>query len=276
MSTKNRRNRKSLGRSVSDANLKDDEPITETPTGAQNRSSDVIDYDPDKSVGDVLDDLDDDGAAEEKDDSIIYADSASDEEVVADPTVSDDTEDYDTFDTDPEYVDDSGVNLEESESYVDPNDESLIEESSTETSASAGYFEDDEEWTASSDEILHSDEESVTVKQTDAVVTWDIDSLYTDEGKVRSKRSLKNSPPVLRISNSEGQSAEFVLTKDLSRVLANHLENASRAYYGIRPKSEMSMKDKLNEAKTGLRENMGKAIIIGGLLTALVIFGIFF
>ena len=78
------------------------------------------------------------------------------------------------------------------------------------------------------------------------------------------------------ISNSDGQSAEFVLTKNLSRVLANHLENTSRAYYGIRPKSEMSMKDKFSEVKTGIRENMGKAIIIGGLLAALVIFGILF
>lgn len=273
MSTKNRRNRKSLGRSVSDANLKDDEPITETPTVAQNRSSDVIDYDPDKSVGDVLEDLDEDDIPVENDEPAIYADSEPDEELVVDSAAP---EDYETFDADSEYVDDPRVDFEESESYADSNDETLSEETSPESSASAGYFEDDEEWSASSDEILHSDEESVTAKQTDAVVTWDIDSLYTDEGKVRSKRSLKNSPPVLRISNSEGQSAEFVLTKDLSRVLANHLENTSRAYYGIRPKSEMSMKDKLSEAKTGLRENMGKAIVIGGLLAALVIFGIFF
>lgn len=273
MSTKNRRNKKSLGRSVSDANLKDDEPITETPTVAQNRSSDVIEYDPDKSVGDALDDLDDDESTSQTTDSNSGSDDEPHEEVVTRDTSAD----YDTFeletDDEVEYLDEESVDSEDSE---DPTYDSSDEPEEIDTSASDRYFEDDEEWSASSDEILHSDEESVTAKQTDAVVNWDIDSLYTDEGKVRSKRSLKNSPPVLRISNSEGQSAEFVLTKNLSRVLANHLENTSRAYYGIRPKSEMSMKDKFSEAKTGLRENMGKAIIIGGLLTALVIFGIFF
>lgn len=272
MSTKSRKSRKSLGRAVSDHNLKDDEPITETPTVAQNRSSDVIEYDPDKSVGDVLDNFDDDDSDNDPDNELSV-------ETSSDQVARDTSADHDTFepeaDDEVEYMDEDRIVREETETYEESTHDSS-DDSTTVTSASDGYFEDDEEWSASSDEILHSDEESVTAKQTDAVVNWDIDSLYTDEGKVRSKRSLKNSPPVLRISNSEGQSAEFVLTKNLSRVLANHLENTSRAYYGIRPKSEMSMKDKFSEAKTGLRENMGKAIIIGGLLAALVIFGIFF
>lgn len=138
------------------------------------------------------------------------------------------------------------------------------------------YLEDDEHLLASSDEILHQDEETVIVKQQEAVVKWDIQGLYDEHGKVRAKRSLKNNPPMLEISNSFGENATFVLTKDLSGVLARHFDNTYRAYYGIRPKDEMSFKDKLSETKAGIRENMGKTIVIGGLLLALLIFGFFF
>lgn len=138
------------------------------------------------------------------------------------------------------------------------------------------YLEDDEFWSKSKDEILFSDDSSVIAQQEDAVVKWDIQGLYDDQGKVRSKRSLRNNPPMLVISDSTDTTASFVLTKDLSANLAKHFENTHRAYYGIRPKKEMSFKEKVSDAKTGFRENMGKVIVIGGLLLGLLIFGIFF
>lgn len=135
------------------------------------------------------------------------------------------------------------------------------------------YLDDDEEWLLAADKIIHKDEISVIAQQEDAVVNWDIQGLYDDQGKVRGKRSLRNNPPMLVISDSNGESATFVLTKDLSGVLARHFDNTHRAYYGIRPKDELSFKEKLGDAKTGLRENMGKALVVGGLLIALLIFG---
>ncbi len=146
----------------------------------------------------------------------------------------------------------------------------------TATAVRDDYLDDDELWMKSSDEVLHSDGSTVVAKQDEAVVSWDIYGLYDEQGKVRSKRSLRNNPPALVISDSNGGEATFVLTKDLSGVLATHLENTHRAYYGIRPRSEMSFKEKMLDARSGLRENMGKAIIIGGILLGLVIFGIFF
>jgi len=135
------------------------------------------------------------------------------------------------------------------------------------------YLDDDEEWLLASDQILHQSEDTVIAQQEDAVVSWDIQGLYDESGKVRGKRSLRNNPPMLVISDSGGENATFVLTKDLSGVLARHFDNAHRAYYGIRPKDELTLKEKLSDAKTGLRENMGKAIVVGGLLVALLIFG---
>lgn len=138
------------------------------------------------------------------------------------------------------------------------------------------YLEDDELWSRAQDEILFSDESSVIAQQEEAVVKWDIQGLYDEDGKVRSKRSLRNNPPLLVVSDSTDVTASFVLTKDLSGNLAKHFENTYRAYYGIRPKKEMSFKEKVTDAKTGVRENMGKVIVIGGLIVGLLIFGIFF
>jgi len=145
------------------------------------------------------------------------------------------------------------------------------------TESSSGYLDDDEEaMLASSDTLIHSDGELTIAQQEDAVVKWDIQGLYDERGKVRSKRSLRNNPPVFVVSDSNGEEATFILTKGLSAALARNFENANRAYYGIKPRDEMKFKEKLGEAKQGLRENMGKAIVIGGLLLALLIFGIFF
>ena len=147
--------------------------------------------------------------------------------------------------------------------------------SSEELSAgdSTDYLEDDEEWAAAADQILHQSEDTVVAQQEDAVVSWDIKGLYDESGKVRGKRSLRNNPPMLVISDSNGDNAAFVLSKNLSGVLARHLDNTHRAYYGIRPKDELSFKEKLSDARTGLRENMGKTIVVGGLLLGLLIFG---
>jgi len=138
------------------------------------------------------------------------------------------------------------------------------------------YLDDDEDWAAAADSIIHEDEASVIAQQDEALVSWDIQGLYDDYGKVRSKRSLRNNPPALVVSDSNGDTATFVLTKGLSAVLAKHMENTNRAYYGIRPKSERSTKEKLSDAGSLLKANLGKAIIFGGIILGLLIFGLFF
>lgn len=158
----------------------------------------------------------------------------------------------------------------------DHSEELFTDATEPEQVATDSYLEDDELVTAASDEVLQQDEDTVIVQQEDAVVKWDIQGLYDESGKVRSKRSLRNNPPMLVISDSLGENATFVLTKELSGILARHFDNTYRAYYGIRPKDELSFKEKMGEAKTGIQRNMGKVIIVGGILLGLLIFGLVF
>lgn len=198
------------------------------------------------------------------DERTIYDPSAP-LEATADPSELDGESEIDAVEDNSELEDDREETLTEVDSELDADE--LSEDGST------SYLDDDEEWSAASDRILRQSEDSVIAQQEEAVVSWDIQGLYDEQGKVRGKRSLKNNPPMLVISDSNGENATFVLTKDLSAILARHLDNTHRAYYGIRPKDELSFKDKISDAKTGLRENMGKAIVIGGILLALLIFG---
>lgn len=151
----------------------------------------------------------------------------------------------------------------------DPSSDATPEQSDS-------YLDDDELFAAASDRVIQQDEDFVVVQQVDAVVKWDIQGLYDEAGKVRSKRSLRNNPPMLVVSDSLGDNASFVLTKELSGILARHFDNTYRAYYGIRPKDELTFKEKMGEAKTGIQRNMGKLIIVGGLLIGLLIFGLVF
>lgn len=162
------------------------------------------------------------------------------------------------------------------EGPIDDELQEIADEEYIEGSLAEEQLEEDEEWANAADRIIHSDEHSVQAIQQEVVVDWDIENLYDDQGKIRGKRSLRNNPPLLVVSNSDGQAVSFVLSKDLSGILARHFENANRAFYGIRPKEELSVREKFSEAKTGLRENMGKAIIVGGILLGLLIFGLFF
>jgi len=171
----------------------------------------------------------------------------------------------------PEQIDGSAEDAGGSETAAEEEDSEA--QSRADGNPASNYLDDDEEWLLASDQILHQSEDTVIAQQEDAVVSWDIQGLYDETGKVRGKRSLKNNPPMLVISDSTGENATFVLTKDLSGVLARHFDNTHRAYYGIRPKDELTFKEKLSDAKTGLRENMGKAIVVGGLLVALLLFG---
>jgi len=137
------------------------------------------------------------------------------------------------------------------------------------------YFEDDE-LALSRDEILSEDSSSVIAKQQEGVVSWEISGVYDENGKVRSKYALRNSPPLLQVRDSLGNQADFLLTKDLSGSLAKNFDDLHRAYYGIRPRSEMTTREKLGEIKSGLRDHMGKVIVVGGILLALIVFGIFY
>lgn len=133
------------------------------------------------------------------------------------------------------------------------------------------YFNDDEACLSINEELLNVEDNSVIVKQDDVLVSWSIENLYDDNGKVLSKRELKNSPPILKVVNSNDEEVAFVLTKELSAILANHFENTYRAYFGLRPKSERTFREKISDTKNTLSEHKGKFIFFGGVIVALIV-----
>ena len=90
--------------------------------------------------------------------------------------------------------------VEESATY-DPSEyveepvaqSATVEDHPQPQTAGDSYLDDDDLLTASSDEVLHQDEDTVIVQQDEAVVSWDIRGLYDETGKVRSKRSLRDN-----------------------------------------------------------------------------------
>lgn len=97
------------------------------------------------------------------------------------------------------------------------------------------YFDDDEEFLRGDDTIVHENYDISLFKQDENVVSWEIVNFYKDGANPRGKTALRNDPPIMKISSSSGDTAEFLLTKEFSRSLGSVLQDVNRAYYGISP-----------------------------------------
>lgn len=150
---------------------------------------------------------------------------------------------------------------------IDENDEEYI---------SQDYFSDDEAFLAGDDKVVHTDTDLSLFKQNDGVVSWEIVNFYKDNGRPRSKFSLRNDPPLMIISSSSGVSAEFILTHNFAKSMAKSLEDVNRGYYGMGPASEKkdssSFQTKIADVKEWILENKVKsaatAIVLGFMVVA--------
>ncbi len=95
------------------------------------------------------------------------------------------------------------------------------------------------------EETVDADETYAIFQQGDGMLAWSIQNLRSEDGKLRSKRDLKNDPPILRIEASEGQSVDFILTKEFTKTLNESLGDVRQAFYGIEKKRKplVSFKD---------------------------------
>lgn len=100
---------------------------------------------------------------------------------------------------------------------------------------SDSYFEDDEEFLRGDDLVVHENADIALFKQDENVVSWEIVNFYKDGEAPRGKLSLRNDPPIMKISSSSGDTAEFLVTKEFSRSLGSILQDVNKAYYGISP-----------------------------------------
>lgn len=163
-----------------------------------------------------------------------------------------------------------------SEEASEPSVSAEAEEEEGESEAapappSEAYFEDDEEFLKGDDAVLSSAEDAALFQQLDHVVAYNLRNFYDEEGKRRSKRSLRHDPPVFRVEDSSGDFAEFVVTRELSAHLAQLFDVVHRGYYGVEgkkglPGEEREPRSKLQEVTHWVESNPKRSITLASLL----------
>lgn len=122
-------------------------------------------------------------------------------------------------------------------------------------------FEEDDEEFLSSDKIVHQEKNLAIVQQMENVVSWEIANFYKDNGKVPNKLVMRGSPPLFKITSSKGDSAEFMITRDLAKTLEEAFGDVRKAYYGIDPTikkntfGQKNFKEKTNAAVDWFKDN---------------------
>lgn len=118
-----------------------------------------------------------------------------------------------------------------------------------------GYFEDDEDFLRGDSRVLLSEKDGGVLENLENVVTWEVDNFYNEAGKQRGRISLRTDPPIFRIRSSDGDGAEFVLTKELAGDMERVMGDVYRGYFGITAKDK---KDRNKLDQDGVRGFMDK------------------
>lgn len=181
----------------------------------------------------------------------------NDEETTADKEVANTPED-------PE--DDNDV-LSESQEFVD------------------SYFAEDEAFLAGDDRVLNESQKDGVVLQSDNVIRWRVDNLYTKNGNFKHYGIVRANPPVLTIESSGDDEVSFVLSREFASQMESVMKDVRRAYAGDPflpsppPTRKMSDEDRANRkswwsrAKNWASEHKVKAgflIVVGSYLALAV------
>lgn len=143
------------------------------------------------------------------------------------------------------------------------------------TAIAADYFDDDEEFLRGDDITVHAESGLALFKQDENVVSWEIVNFYKEGLTPRGKMALRNDPPIMKISSSSGDTAEFLVTKDFSKSLGSILQDVNKAYYGISPKkktekiTQVGIKNNLRSVGQWMLEHKIKtavAVVVAALL----------
>lgn len=138
------------------------------------------------------------------------------------------------------------------------------------------YFDDDEEFLEGDDITLHEDVNMAIVKQSDTVVSWQVDNFYKDNGNTRSAVSLRTDPPIFTIGNSDGDSVSFIITKEFAGQLESVMGDIYRGYFGVSSKrskdiGRKGVKGTFERVKEWAVENKFKAGVLGVLVVGLLV-----
>lgn len=125
------------------------------------------------------------------------------------------------------------------------------------------YFDDDQ--FLSEDSVLELSKDSALFQQHENVVSWHLDNFYKEDGTRRNKYSLVTDPPIFRIESPDGQSAEFLVTKNLALTLGELFSNVNRGFNGLDGKKS-SLEDDSKQTTTekmfnSIKENPARALV---------------
>lgn len=168
-----------------------------------------------------------------------------------------------------EATDDSDVEPDDSEEFDSQPEE--------EYTSSSDYFDDDD-FLAAEDRSLHSDQSAGVVQQLENVVSWEVEGFYKEDGKPRNRLVLRQDPPIFKITSSNGDYAEFILTKTLAQDFERIFGDVHNGFYGITPKSDRpspfsqeGFRSNMEGAKEWVLDNKVKTLMI--LFVVFVVFG---
>lgn len=154
----------------------------------------------------------------------------------------------------------------EAEATESLDEEVLVEDEGEDRLPPTEFEEDDEEY-LSSDKVIHQEKNLAIVQQMDNVVSWELVNLYKENGKVMNKYVLRGSPPVFKVSSTNGSVAEFMVTKELASTLEEVFGDVRKAYHGIDPTikkntfGQKTFKEKANSAVEWAQDNPVKALV---------------
>ena len=196
------------------------------------------------------------------------------EDIVEENNSEGDTTPSTTEDDEPTSVPDEIHSLNTDDDLAFLDDESLDDENDEENE---DLDEDDDEAFMSSDRVIHTEDSLAIVQQMDHVVSWEIVNFYRDNGKVPNRFVMRNSPPIFKVSSSDGSAAEFLVTKDLAKTFEKIFGDVSKAYYGVdptvkkKPFNQTTLKEKANNAIEWGKENPFKATLLAIVIIFIVI-----
>lgn len=137
----------------------------------------------------------------------------------------------------------------------------------------SGYLGDDEEFLAGDDEVVHEEMNMAIVKQSGAVVAWQVDNFYKDNGNLRKPIHLRNDPPIFTVTDSDDKSVTFVVTREFAGQLESIMGDIYRGYFGISSKRAKDVKGSAWEnVKTWVTKNKAKSIVLGILSLTVLVF----
>lgn len=142
------------------------------------------------------------------------------------------------------------------------------------------YFDEDEEILKGTDRALLEERSLAIFQQHENVVSWEIEGLLIDN-RLKKARELKTDPPIFKVSSSDGASAEFLLTKELSKSMANALNDVYKAYYGVdtsykrKPMNQETMKSNMDGFVEWMEEHKLLTVLIA-IMVLMVLYSIIF